>query len=301
MDRYISNITSLKRTENNISFTFKETLYYLTLNITENSITLQLREENSVMNYIGTMLLSDMKKEKLLSHCESIKQLKEALYKIISKGRIIFEPNKDNTNKLTLFGKILGEIFSVDIILREEETLNDENIINRIDEKLKTLPTLVEVENKLKQYHNAVNESMKINNNEVSALREEIKLQFREHSESRLKAIEENIFKAVKEFDNYKLQIDSFDSFVNKMNLYKDVLMNLEDDKISNLLKERFCCLYNVMSNEFRIHYKNVKETLTEQKAKEEHLSQTIKELKDEIIRQSSKEDNLIQTIKELK
>jgi hypothetical protein len=142
---------------------------------------------------------------------------------------------------------------------------------------------------------------MKANNNEISALKEEIKLQFREHSEGRLKANEEKIFKAINEFDNYKLQIDSADTFINKMSLYKDILMYLEDDRIGKRLKESFSSLSSTLSNEYRKHYQNIKETLAEHKAKEEYLNQTIKELKDEILKHSYKEDNLIQTIKELK
>jgi hypothetical protein len=273
------------------------------LSLTEQSIKLQLKETDSLLNYAANIIFSDMKKEKLFSHCEDIEEVKEALDKVISEGKMILQANKNNTYKLTLFGEFLGKCFSVDITLNEEEMPNNENILHRIDGSLKTLPTLMDVEDMLKQYYNALTESIKINNKELSHFKEEIKSQFIEHSESRLKANEENIFKAIDKFDNYKLQIDSIDSFdslTNKMSLYKDVLMNLEDDKISNLLKERFCCLYNIMSNEFRMHYKIMKETLTEHKTKDDHLSQIIKELKDEIMRQSSKEDNIIQTIKEL-
>jgi hypothetical protein len=78
-----------------------------------------------------------------------------------------------------------------------------------------------------------------------------MKLQFSKHAENRLKVNEKNIFKAVNEFDNYIIQIDSSEFLVNKMGLYKDVLMNLEDDKIGKWLKDGFCSLYNIISNEF--------------------------------------------------
>jgi WD40 repeat protein len=211
---------------------------------------------------------------------------------------MILRANKDNTYKLTLFNQVICKYFSVEIILREEEMLNNENVLHRIDEKLKTLPTLIKVENIIKLYYNTLSESIKINNKEILTLMEEIKLQFREHSESRFKVNKVEIFKAINDFDNYVR--GSFDSLINKMSLYKDVLMSLGDDKVSNWLKESFCCFYNDMSNEFGYH-KNMKELLTEYKTKEEHLSQTIKELKDEIMRQKSKENTLIQTIKELK
>jgi WD40 repeat protein len=292
MDNYIPNIKILNNTENNISLTFEGRPYYLILSLTEQSIKLQLKETNSLLNYNANIIFSDMKKEKLFSLCEDIEELKEALDKIVSKGKMILQATKDNIYKLTLFSEFLGRSFSVDIMLKEEEMLNNENVLHRIDEKLKTFPTLMEVEGMIKLYHNSLSESMKIN------LREEIQLQFKEYFESRLKANEEKIFKAINDFNNYSLEIDSFDSVINKMSFYKDVLMSLEDDIIGNCLKESFSSLFNVMGNEFRIHYKNMKETIKEHKSKEFNLSQTIQDLKGEIL---TKESNLNQAIKELK
>jgi WD40 repeat protein len=202
----------------------------------------------------------------------------------------------DNTYKLTVFSEVVGRCFSVDILLNED-MLNVDNILHRMDKMLKTFPTLKIFEDMIKLYCNSFCESMK----ELFALKEEIKLQFRENSKRRLKANEENIFKAINEFSNYKLQIDSIDSFIKQMSLYKDILMNLEDDKIGKQLKESFCNFSSVMSNKFRNYYQNIKETSTAHQVKEEYLIQTIKELKDEILKHNSKEDNFIKTIKELK
>jgi hypothetical protein len=299
MENYISNITKLNKTENNISFTFEGRPYYLTLSLVEQSIKLQLKEVDSLLNYTANIIFSDMKKEKLFSLCEDIFELKEALNKLVSEGKKILQANKDNTYKLTLYSEVISKCFSVEIMLREKEMLNDENILHRINEQLKALPTLMQIEDMIKLHCNSFSESMKAYNNEVSTLREEIKLQFREHSESYLKAYEEKVFKAINNLNNYELQIDSLDSFTNKMSLYKVILMNLEDDKIGKQLKESFCSLSSIVSNEFRNHYQNIKEISTEHKIKEEYLIQTIKELKDEILKQNSRQDNLIQSIRE--
>jgi hypothetical protein len=112
-------------------------------------------------------------------------------------------------------------------------------------------PILIKIEDVIRLYYDSVNESIKVNNKEMSEIREEIKLLLRQHAESQLNSNDEKIFKAVNEFDNYMLQNDSVEYFFNKMRLYKDVLMNLEDDKISKWLNEGFCSLYNMSLNEF--------------------------------------------------
>jgi hypothetical protein len=80
------------------------------------------------------------------------------------------------------------------------------------------------------------------------------------------------------------------------MSLYKDILMYLEDDKIGKQLKESFCSLSSVVSDEYRKHYQNIRDISAEQKAKEEYFNQTIKELKDEILKHNSREEYLNQT-----
>jgi WD40 repeat protein len=293
MESYISNITNLKKTENNISFTHEGRQHCLTITISGDSITLQLKEANSVINYTGTMLLSEITKEKLFSHCETIDELKDIINQVISEGKIILQ--KDNTYMFTLFNKPYSKFLSADVFLKEEEVLDNENILHRVDGQLKSL---MKIEDVIRLNYNTLNESIKANNNVISFLRDEIKSQLREHSESRLKVNEEKIFKAVNEFDNYILHIDSLESFINKMGLYKYVLMNLEDDIIGKWLKDGFCSLYNVISNEVGI---SLKEKLTELKVKEECLNQTVKELKDHIFKQNYKEEDLTHTIKELK
>jgi hypothetical protein len=190
MENYIPNITKLNKTKNNISFTFEGRPYNLTLSLVEQSIKLQLKEVDSLLNYTANIIFSDMKKEKLFSLCEDIGKLKEVLNKLVSEGYIILQANKDNAYKLTLYSEVISKCFSVDIILREDEMLNNENIIYRIDEQVKALPTFMQIKVMIKLHYNSLSESIKANNNEVSALREEIKLQFREHSERRLKANE---------------------------------------------------------------------------------------------------------------
>jgi hypothetical protein len=155
----------------------------------------------------------------------------------------------------------------------------------------------MKIDDVIRLNYNTLNESIKANNKEISSLREEIRLQYREHSESRLKANEEKMFLAINEFDNYIPQNDSLESFINKMRLYKDVVMNLGDDKIGKWIKDGFCSLYNVVkSNEFVI---SLKEKLTELKVEEEYLSQTV--MKDNVLGQNCTEQHFIQTIKELK
>jgi WD40 repeat protein len=300
MDSYISNITNLNKAGNNISFTHEDIQYYLLITIPGESITLQLKEENSVINYIGTMLFPEITKEKLFNHCEAIDEVKDIMEQVISEGQIILQVNKDNTYNLTLFNKPYSKYLNADVLLKEEEVFDKESFLHRVDEQLKALPISRNIDDFNRLYYNIVNKLIKPNNIDKSALKEELNLLFKEHSKSRLKAKEENILKAVNEFDNYILQIDSLDSFINKMRLYKDVLMNLEDDKIGKRLKDGFCSLYNIISGEFCSSYKKLKEKLTEQEAKEEQLSQILKELKDEILKQNSKEEYLSQIIKKL-
>jgi hypothetical protein len=144
-------------------------------------------------------------------------------------------------------------------------------------------------------------ESIKANNKEISELREEIKLLFGVKCEKHIKLNEEKTFKAVNEFNNYILQNDSVESFINKMRLYKDVLINLDDNNISKSLKEGLCSLYNVLLNDFEASFGNLKEKLSEQKIKEDYFSFIVKELKDEILKQNSKVEHLSRTVNELK
>jgi WD40 repeat protein len=297
MDSYISNITTLNKTENNFSFTYEGRLYYLKLSTLGNRITLKLKDENALIHFTANITLSEANKEKLFDSCETIEDLKEIVDQIITEGKIILQVSNDNVYKLTLFNKLTSIYFSVNILFKREEMLNNDNFL---DEKLEALASLSGIEDTIKLHYYTVLESLKANNKEISALREEVKSCF-EKSTNSFHKHSNNIFKAIIEFDNYVLQSDSTESLIFKTRLYKDVLNNLQDDTIGNWLKESFCCLQNAISNIFISYEAKMKDESFKQSEKESNLTQTIKELKNELIEQKAKEDNLTQIIKELK
>jgi hypothetical protein len=267
MDSYISNITTLNKTENNISFIHGGSLYNLKLSTLGNRITLQLKEENSLIQYTANITLSEANQEKLFDNCETIEDLKETIDSIITEGKIILQVSKDNVYKLTLFNKLTSIYFSVNLLFKREEILNSENVL---DEKLEALASLSGIEDTMKLYYYTVIESLKASKKEISALREEVKLCF-EKSSGTFHKHSNNIFKAINEFDNYMLQNDSTESLILKTRLYKDVLNNLQDDTIGNWLKLSFCCLQNAISDIFVSYEAKMKDESIKQKTKEDN------------------------------
>jgi WD40 repeat protein len=295
MNGYVTNLTNIIKIENNISFKFEGKLYYLLLCKTEASIILQLKEVNSMVNYTANMMISELKQERLFYNCDTIEDLKEIIDQIISEGKIILQVGKDNTYKLTLFDKHTNKYVSANILLKCEEFINSDNAVNRINELLNTLHMRVKIEVISNLFHNSINETSVLKNDE------ELDIKFKKLYDIQSKLKGENFLKAVNAFNNYVVHSDLTDSLIIKMALYKDILADLQDNEIVNLLKQCFLSLNDTISNHFIIDYNKMKEELLKQSIKEEGLYQSIKELKESILNQNIKEEVLNQVIKELK
>jgi WD40 repeat protein len=254
----MSNVTNLNKSENNYSFTSEGRLYYLLITTAIDRIRLQLKEEHSILNYVGDMGISELKKEKLFMNCYSMQDYETSLDEIISEGNIVLEVLQNSIFKLSIFYRFINKYNSFETILKEEkaEEMSNENVLHNIDYQLKAIFALLE-DRKTEQLL-----SIKDNKEEMKALKEELL----NNKKIIIKASEERMMRAIASFDNVMTQPYSVDSLTEKINLYKDVLICLDDGETENWLKDRFIFIYNEMCKEFT-SYKIVKEELSKYKA----------------------------------
>jgi WD40 repeat protein len=271
----MSNLKNINKTHNSYSFIYEQRLYNLKLSMVNEYINIKLNEDHSIFSYAGNVNLNEMKKERLFADCETLQDLKDTIEYIINEGNVFLETNKINSYKLRLFDKIVNKYVSTEISLIEEELPKNINILHKIDDQLKSLFTM------LKDKDNSISDSIKINNEEIKALKDKIVTSNRKDyiSDLQVRTSKEGVFKATETFDNFILNPNSIDSLVKKMRLYKDVTSNLDDAGIGGWLRDRYSDLYNEVSKVLI----SCSMTRSSQEREEREDNQTIKVLKGEI------------------
>jgi WD40 repeat protein len=151
----MSNSISINKIDNNNNFKFfcGARLYNPALNFTDNGIYIQFIKDNLVI-YTRGLSLSEIRKQRLFFHCETIYDFKDAVKSLNSEGKVTLSMEKDNIFKLTLWNEILGNVITAELLFPGDDILNEEDYLLSMKEELTALPSLKEDENR--QCHNII-------------------------------------------------------------------------------------------------------------------------------------------------
>jgi WD40 repeat protein len=236
MNKYVSNISSLKQIEdgNHFRFTFEGNLYYLLLNTTPGALNIQLKKENSLISLSGELTLNLVSEETLFSSCKTVQDLKDIVNYIIKNKQITLTINPSEIYKLVLFDIHSGKYKHAEITLKDETIIN-ENILFRLDDHLQNLYALLKGSMEVKDTHCCpINED-----------RSGRKLQDKRGG---VIIDEESVRMAINDYNKIEPSVDSVVYLLEKMNLFNKVMDGFDGD-IGCWLKNTFKSLSETIYN----------------------------------------------------